>query len=145
MAFKFDGSQEGFEASLDLFKPPPVNTAVYRRDWVSYRPVSQITKGSPIQFTIPGTSSDYSDLKKTLLYVKVRIRKQNGQAITDEDKVAFSNLTLQSLFRQVDLSLQQQVMTSGVGLNYSYKAMLDTLLQFEEESQRDTASVPALS
>ena len=133
MAFKFDGSEEGFEASLDLFKPPPVNTAVYRRDWVSYRPVSQITKGSPIQFTIPGSSSDYKDLKKSLLYVKVRIKKQNGQSITNEDKVGFSNLTLQSLFRQVDLSLQQQVMTSGVGLNYSYKAMLDTLLQFEED------------
>ena len=43
------------------------------------------------------------------------------------------NLSLQSLFRQVDLCLQQQVMTSGVGLNYLYKAMIDTLLKFEED------------
>ena len=70
MAYKFDGSEEGFGAGLDLFKPPPVDTSIYKREWMSYRPVSQITKGSPIQFTITGTSSDYKDLKKMRLYVK---------------------------------------------------------------------------
>ena len=94
MAFKFEGSEEGFEGGLDLFKPPPVNTAIYKREWMSYRPISQITKGSPIQFTIPGTSSDYKDLKKTMLYVKCRIKKQNGSPITTNDSVGFSNLTL---------------------------------------------------
>ena len=135
MAFKFDGSEEGFERGLDLFKPPPVNTAVYKREWVSYRPVSQITKGSPIQFTIPGTSSDYKDLKKMMLYLKCRIKKQNGTPITKEDSVGFCNLTLHTLFRQVDFCLQQMGMTSGVGLNYPYKAMMDTLLQFEEDTK----------
>lgn len=133
MSFKFDDSEEGFEASLDLFKSPPVNTAIYKREWISYRPISQITKGSPIQFSIPGTSSNYKDLKKMVLYVKVRIIKASGQAVKAEDIVAFSNLTLQSMFRQVDVSLQQQVLTSGVGLNYAYKAMLDVLLKYDEE------------
>ena len=133
MAFKFDGSEEGFESGLDVFKPPPVNTAVYKRELMSYRPVSQITKGSPIQFTIQGTSSDYKDLKNTMLYLKLRITNENGDPITAEDRVGLSNLSLQSLFRQVDFNLQQQGMTTGVGLNYPYKAMMDTLLQFEED------------
>ena len=115
MALKFDGSEEGFERGLDLFKPPPVNTAVYKRECVSYRPVSQITKGSPIQFTIPGTSSDYKDLKKMMLYLKCRIKKQNGAPITKEDSVGFCNLTLHTLFRQVDFCLQQMGMTSRHG------------------------------
>ena len=134
MAFKFDTSEEGFEPSLDLFKPPGVNTAIEKREWISYRPVSQITKGSPIHFTISGTSPDYKDMRKTLLFVKCKIKKANGNPITREDSVGFCNLTLQSLFRQVDVSLQQQVMTSGVGLNYCYKSMIDVLLKLEEDT-----------
>lgn len=133
MAFKFDNSEEGFDPSLNLFKPPPMNTAIYKKEWVSFRPVSQITKGSPIQFSFAGSSSDYKDLKKMVLYLKVRILKPTGAPITKEDNVGFSNLTLQSLFKQVDLSLQQNNLTSAVGLNYSYKAMLDTLLKYDEE------------
>lgn len=133
MAFKFDNSEEGFDASLNLFKTPPMNTAIYRKEWVSYRPVSQITKGSPIQFSIGGTSSDYKDLKKMVLHVKARIVKPGGQPITEEDDVGFSNLTLQSMFKQVDISLQQNNLSSGVGMNYSYKSMLDTILKFDEE------------
>ena len=130
MAYKFDGSKEGFDANLDIFKPPPVDTAVYKREWISYRPVSQITKGSPIQFTIPGSSSDYKDLRKMNRHLKCKIKRQDGEAVEQDAKVGFVNLALQSLFRQVDVTLQQQNTTSGVGLNYPYKAMIDTLLKF---------------
>ena len=43
------------------------------------------------------------------------------------DKVALVNIPLQALWTQVDLSLQQQVVSS-VGTNYPYKAYLDILL-----------------
>ena len=133
MSFKFDDAEEGFDRSLDLFKSPPVDTAIFKREWMSYRPVSQLSKGSPIQFSLPGTTSDYKDLKKIVLYLKVRILKEDGSPVTDENNVSFVNLSMQSLFRQVDMSIQQQVLTSGVGLNYSYKAYLDTLLKYDEE------------
>ena len=68
----------GFDTSLDLFKAPPVNTAIEKREWISYRPVSQITKGSPIHFTISGTSPDYKDIRKTLLFVECKNKKANG-------------------------------------------------------------------
>lgn len=133
MSFKFDNSEEGFDPSLNLFKAPPMNTAVYKKEWVSYRPITQLTKGSPIQFSIAGTSSDYKDLKKMALYLKVRILQPDGSPITENDDVAFSNLTLQSLFKQVDVCLQQNNLSSAVGLNYAYKAMLDTILKYDEE------------
>lgn len=133
MAFKFDLSEEGYTSNLDIFKPPPIDTAVLKREWIPFRPVSQITKGSPIHFTIPGSSSDYKDLRSMMFYVKCRITKPGGEKITADDSVGFVNLTLQSLFRQVDVCLQQQIINTGVGLNYPYKAMIDTLLKFEED------------
>ena len=131
-SYKFDESEEGYRRNLNLFQAPPVDTAVFGREWISFRPVNQITKASPIHFTIPSTSSDYKDLRKSMLYMKCRILK-DGKPVTKENKVAFANLTLQSLMRQIDVSLQQQVINTTVGLNYSYKAMLDTLLWYAED------------
>ena len=45
--YKFDKSEEIIQARLDLFKPLSVDTSVFKSEYVTYRPVSQITKGSP--------------------------------------------------------------------------------------------------
>ena len=59
---------------------------------------------------------------------------KKGVPVTEKDPVAFANLTyLQSLIRQLDFSLNQRVTTSGVGLNYSYESMLDTILLYHLE------------
>jgi hypothetical protein len=100
----FDLAEEGFDPCLDLFHSPPVNTAIYQREYVSYRPVTQISKEAPIVFSIPDSSSDYKDLKKTILHIKARILK-DGTPVKRTDKVAFCNLPIQSIFRQVDISL----------------------------------------
>ena len=72
------------------------------------------------------------DLKRTLLHVKCRILK-DGKPVTDENKVALANLSLHSIFRQVDVSFQQNVITTSVGLNYGYKSILDSILYYTEE------------
>ena len=129
--FLYDRAEEGFEPSLNLFQSPPVNTAVYQREYVSYRPITQISRGSPIVFSIPGSSSQYKDLRKTILHIKARIRKADGTPVTASDEVGFCNLTLQSLFRQVDVNFQHKTLSSSTGQNYGYKSYFDTLLKFE--------------
>ena len=44
------------------------------------------------------------------------------------DQVAPVNFTLHSIFRQIDLSLNQKVVSPDVGVNYPYKALIDLLL-----------------
>ena len=135
MSFKFDKSSEGYEDNLALFSAPPFETATLQKTWQDFRPVTQLSKGSTLHFTIPGTSSDYINLRETRLYLKCRINKSDGTRITKDDKTAFVNLPLYSCFRQCDVSLNQNVITPSVGLNYPYKAMFDTLLKFDEESK----------
>ena len=59
----------------------------------------------------------------------MKITKADGGEITAVQKVTTSNLTLHSLFRHVDVSLQQQNLTSGLNSLYPYRAMLDVLLK----------------
>jgi hypothetical protein len=118
----------GHSMKMALFQPPPTNTAIEKVEFVDYRPVNQLTEGSALEFNISGNSTQYMDLKRTRLHVKAKIVKADGTPVKVENKVALTNMSLQSLWSQVDVSLQQQVVTQ-IGANYPYKCMFDLLLE----------------
>ena len=99
MTYKLEDSAEGYQPNLSLFTPKPTDVGVDGIQWISFRPVTLITYGAPIEFNIAGTSLEYIDLSKTRLHVKTRILKKDGSLCTSDDNVGFINLPLQSLFR----------------------------------------------
>lgn len=132
----FTNSEYGYDPCLALFERPAVNTGISSHKWVQHRPISQISNTGLLEFTISGTSSSYIDLKCSLLQIQGKIVSENGQNIGESDNVSFVNLPLHSLWRQVDLSLQQKVVSSRVGTNYAYKAYLDTILNSSSIQQQ---------
>ncbi|OOY67213.1 hypothetical protein BOW07_13100, partial [Solemya velum gill symbiont] len=111
------------DKSLALFQNPQTDPGSQGTEWVTYRPVNQLTGGSAIEFTIPPMANTYLDLQRTLLNLKVKITKSDGSdvgSLTD-DLVGLVNAPLHTLFSQVDLNVQQQP-TSEVGSCYPYKA-----------------------
>ena len=116
---------------LALFHPGATERAVKQVKWINYRPNTQINNSGPIEFSINGTSSDYVLLSKTRLHVKVKLTRKDGEEFKETDDVALVNLSLHSLFRQVDVSLNQTLITSTVGVNYPYKALIDCLLSYD--------------
>lgn len=118
----------GYSPALALFEKPSVDTGIIGCKWVQYRPLSQISDSGVLQFTISGTSNDYVNLQKSRLQVKGHICNASGDRIANTDEVSLENLPLQTLWNQVDLSLQQQVISSKVGTNYAYKSYLDVIL-----------------
>ena len=133
---------EAVNSKLALFNLVPREMGIEAIKWVKYRPTSQLTHGAPITFSIP-PSPKYIDLKQTRLHVKCRILKGDGSTLPPasildppaEAKVGPINNLLGSLWSQVDVSLQQQVITSTVSTNYPYKAYLDTLLTSGYEAE----------
>lgn len=116
---------------LALFHPGVKEKSVQSTSWINYRSVSQITNSSAIEFNVSGTTSDYILLSKTRLYLRARIVKvADGSVVNDTDDVTFANLAMHSFFRQVDILLNQKLLTSGVGVNYPYKSMIDVLLNY---------------
>ena len=128
MSSKFTNSGEGYSPNLFLFQAPPVDGSTELVQWQDYRPTNLLAKSSPIEFNIPGTSSHYIDLKRSRLYVKAKIINPTTSTVNVDDDVAFTNLSLHSIFRQVDVSLQQTVISPGVGTCYPYKSYFDTIL-----------------
>ena len=124
--------QEGHSPSLALFQTSPTETGIESIEWVGYRPVSQLGGDGAIEFNIPGTSTSYVDLKRTRLYVKVQILK-DGKPVGITDEVGLINLPLQTMWSQVDLALQHQVISPTIGNNYAYRSMISVLLENEED------------
>ena len=127
------------QTPLTIFQPPPIDKTIQKEYWVEFNPIAAITDSSVIEFNIPGTSVDYINLAKTRLHVKYIITDEKGVPIhnkppsagqppTPSHQVAPINLTLHSIFRQVDIALNQKVVSSDLGANYPYKAMIDFLL-----------------
>ena len=117
---------------VELFKGSPMDTSVMGVSYREYRPTSQISHRMPISFTV--TTGDYLDLKKTRLNLRLKIVKATGEAIKMSDKVGLINMPLHSIFRTVEVKLQQASTTMDVGTNYPYRAMIDTLLEDVEGS-----------
>jgi hypothetical protein len=124
MAFVLKDSPE---CAKKLFSLPPTQTVIERGQWVEFHPLANVSEGSPVEFNVSGSGDDYLDLSQTQLYVKAKILKSDGKPITDEIKVGPVNLFLHSMFSQVDISLNERIISSSNN-TYPYRAMIEKLL-----------------
>jgi len=109
---------------------------------MEYNPVSAIAHGLPIEFNVLGSGQDYIDMNNTQLYVRAKIIRANGDAITNDDHVGPINLTLHSLFSEVDFKLNGTLISS-TNNTYAYRAYIETLLSYspDTKSSQLTASM----
>ena len=138
------------QTSLALFQPPLIDNGILHENWIEYNPIGSISE-SPglIEFSIPGTSMDYINLRKSRLSLQYKITKENGDPIIYEvsglnvptdncDQVAPINFPLNTFFRQVDLSLNQKVVSSEISVNFPFKNILDLLLTSSSDMLENT-------
>ena len=133
MSFVHHESPECMSNALELFTVPATQTGEEHGRWHDAHPVSTITDGGPIEFSIDG-SSEYLDLAHSYLYVKAKVTAADGSVVTDK-KVAPVNLFLQSLFSQVDVMLNGKLVSTGSN-TYPYRAMIGTLLNYGGEAKK---------
>ena len=103
--------------------------------------MSSVSDGGPITFLCSGTE-DYVDLAKTILVVRAKVTKANGDDLDQGEKVGIVNNFLHSLFKQVDVFLKGKQVTQATG-TYAYRAYLETLLNYGSAAKRSqlTASM----
>jgi len=134
MALVHDRSSESLDTGLDLFSVPPTQTAIESGCFVEYHPLSVLAPGAPVEFNVSGATADYLDLSNTYLHVRAKVVNQDGSALAAAAQVAPVNNWLHSLFQQVDIFLNGNLIT-GSQNTYPYRAYLETLLNFGSDAQ----------
>src|SRR6266568_8913563 len=129
MAFVHPESCECAKSELDIFSVPPTQTSVESGGVIEYNPISSLADGTPIEFIIGGSGHDYLDLANTQLYVRAKITRADGANIANNQNIGPVNLWLHSLFSEVDIKLNDTLVTS-TNNTYAYRAYLETLLSY---------------
>ncbi|GFX55676.1 uncharacterized protein F54H12.2 [Trichonephila clavipes] len=75
------------------------------------------------------------DLSASYLHVKVKITNLDGTSLAENEPVAPVNLFLHDLFGQVDVALNERVISSSSN-TYPYRAYVETLLNYGEDAKK---------
>lgn len=105
-------------SELSLFSDPPNQVAVQKIYFSEIRPISSFDgETAPLEFAVPGGGNEYIDLRRSRLYLKAKITKADGTALTPTEKTGIVNLPLQSLFSQIDVYMNGKCVSQNAN-NY---------------------------
>ena len=127
MAFVHRQSCEGVKSELDLFAVPPTQTSIEDGRWAEHQPLTYLDSGGPTAFVIPGTGDAYIDLANTYLLIRAKVVRGVGTDLAADIPVAPVNNWLHSLFSQVDVYLNDTLVTPSSN-TYPFRAYVDTVL-----------------
>ena len=131
-------------SQFDLLEQIGVQTQVESFKDIEYLPTSTIQDAVPITFEI-GKDERFTDLSELVIKTVVEIQGENGAALTGKqftdaeaaatlEKVGVINNLGHSLWEQIVLSINDTKVTESSN-NYAYKAMLETLLSYDDADQ----------
>ena len=97
---------------LSLFAKPSNQVAVQKVYYTEARPISSIdSEDTPIEIVVSGAGAEYTDLKRSRLYVKAKIIKSDGSDLAADENAGVVCLPLQSLFSQLDIYLNNKLVS----------------------------------
>ena len=134
MALLHQKSCESVHTGLDLFSLPPTQTAARDGLWVEYHPLATLAPAAPIEFSVSGATADYIDLSNTFIHVIANVLRQDGSPAPAEAAVAPVNYWMHSLFSQVDVLLNDVLVTPSEN-TYPYRAYIESTLNYGLEAK----------
>lgn len=127
-------------SALDLFSPKPTQIAVESGEHVKYSPIASIGDG-PIKVHYHSDFNSFIDPSQTIIEVRCKIIQgdgsnvpANGQGDAAIGQPSTCNLTLQSLWSQVDVELNGKVISSSTN-TYAYRSIMETILSYGVDAQ----------
>ena len=129
MAFVHPNSYECTKSELVLFEVAPTQTSVAYGYWEQKGLTSALTDQGPYEFAVSGAGDDYIDLANTYLLVEAHIMDDDDTALDGGADVGPVNLWMHSLFSNVSISLNENLVSPPTRL-YPYRAYIEVLLSY---------------
>ncbi|KAF6037864.1 hypothetical protein EB796_003833 [Bugula neritina] len=144
MSYIFEHSCLAAKPELDLFSNQATQASIEEGFHTEHMPTTSLTDSGPIKFSVSGDSNYYLDLNSSYILMEVKITKDNGNNIDDIANVGPVNLLGHSLFQQIDVSLNDVVISNASNL-YHYRAILETMLSYNQEAKGSQLSMSLYS
>jgi len=136
MAFLHQNSCECLLSPLELFSVPPTQISIDQTRYAEYRPIATLSANQVVDFVVPGAVDEYVNLTNTILYLKIKVKKNATTDLTEAESehVTPNRLLLQALFSQLDVTLNGKLASNSTDQN-SYRSYLQTLLNYNSDAK----------
>ena len=138
-----EGDQECSLSQLDsMHSGDLVQQQIEYGYWTTEKPVNPVQSSSTIEFNVEGNGNEMNELSSCYLKVDCRITKADGTALEDDEKVASVNNLFHALWNQVDVLLNDQLVSSRE-TQHALRAYIETIMNYEDDAlkTRQTASL----
>ena len=130
------------KSELDLFTVPNTQVEMNKGFWEDVDPVSSIGASYTIEFLCAANSDVYTNLANSYIHVKAKITNANGTNLANTAQVGPVNLWMHALFSQVEVYLNNKLVTPS-STSYPYQACMETVLNFSKDAKASHL-IPAL-
>lgn len=127
----------------DVFSEVGYDVSVNSSITTEYHPTSAISATSPIEFFIPGNDTQYLDLSRTRIKLRLKVLSAAGKDLAAQPDKAIlnyapANYIVASAFEGVKVHIHDTEVTSKNSL-YPYQAYLETLLSYGSDYKKGQA------
>ena len=139
MALLHQASPSCSLSQTNFFELPPTQLAIEKSYITTINPVTSVNSTNsastqPIDFRVTSSSELFVDPSKIDLYLKGRILPKDNADFEATDEVYPINTILHTLFKSVEVSLNNVAISNSQG-DYSIRAFLEKLLSFNRDSK----------
>ena len=131
---KESGGCECLKSELNIFEGRSQQISQEKGFWTDHYSTSAVSGNGPIEFNVPGSEDLYIDLNSTYIRLFFKILKGDGTPTGTADKVSTANLTLHSIFSQIDVFLNDRMITDS-SPTYGFRSYLETLLSYGADAK----------
>ena len=125
-------------SGLALFDQPIIDSSLLQGKFITIYPSSVLQDNGPFDFIIPSDGQDFTDLPFTRLEGCIEILNLAGATLTDTDINAYVNLLPQSLFKQIEVSVNNTQIADLSTPTYAFKSYIETVLTYPKDAKETT-------
>lgn len=127
---------EGHTGSVALFSPQMVDSSIESITFQNYRPIGQLSNTAHLEFQIGNSSSDYIDLQRTRLALKIKVLNSDGTNLAADDTMTgLINLPHSTLFSQADLLLNNKLVSKSTPPSYAYIGYINRCFEHSKSAK----------
>ena len=118
--------------SLDLFLLPPTQSSFQKGKSIDYHPITSLSDGGPIEFTVPGSEKEFLNLTRSYLYLKAKVSKADGSNLDGASKVGFANYPI-AIYYPMFNKVRGKLIPSATN-TYAHHSILEVYLNYDKEA-----------
>ena len=122
--------------ALDLFSDPQKEIAFESGRSIFITPKGQLLSEGPHTFQIDTAGANFYKLNISTIYGQCKITKQDGSNIPLDKEFSVVNMFPASLYKSVDMEIDNVLVSPLNSTNQHYKTYIDTLLSYSSDARR---------